>query len=491
MKTSKRIAGLLVSLALVCLVSPALKAQGEAGSSGTGTSASVTDRVEALEKEIQSLQAEIAALKKQLSGAPSATSALAVTTAPAAPVSSAGQAPAPVLATVNAPGAVPTVIAPVRMQEPAPTPPPSGQAQTPAPSAAPTLASLLGSTSLTGFVDGYYAYNFNHPHSYIGASAQTPLTPLRPFDGPTDQFGLNMIELTLARPPDGANSRLGYNLTFGFGNAMNAVNSTDPGGLGYTQYLKEGYFSYLAPVGKGLQFDFGKFVTQHGAEVIETKDNWNYSRSLLFTYAIPFYHFGLRSKYVFSDKYNFSAYLVNGWNNIIDNNTGKTLGLQLGWNPTKKVGLVQNYMIGPEQTGDNSNTRQLWDTVVTYSPTSKLSLMWNYDYGRGDRIAGLARPVWWSGIAGYIRYAFNDRYALVTRYEYYDDHDGFSTGTAQHVHEFTGTFERKIASHLITRWEFRRDMANQPSLLKGLSPVKDQNTIEGGLVYVFDMREAK
>ena len=38
--------------------------------------------------------------------------------------------------------------------------------------------------------------------------------------------------------------------------------------------------------------DFGKFVTSAGAEVIESKDNWNYSRSLLFAYAIPYWHFG-------------------------------------------------------------------------------------------------------------------------------------------------------------------------------------------------------
>jgi Putative beta-barrel porin-2, OmpL-like. bbp2 len=27
-----------------------------------------------------------------------------------------------------------------------------------------------------------------------------------------------------------------------------------------------------------------------GNEVIETKDNWNYGRSLLFTLAVPYYH---------------------------------------------------------------------------------------------------------------------------------------------------------------------------------------------------------
>ena len=272
---------------------------------------------------------------------------------------------------------------------------------------------------------------------------------------------------------------------------MNVVNSTDPGGLGFAQYLKEAYFSYLAPVGKGLLVDFGKFVTQHGAEVIESKDNWNYSRGLLFTYAIPFYHFGLRAKYAFSDKYQVTGYLVNGWNNIVENNTGKTLGVQVGWNPTKKLAVVQNYMLGPEQPANNQNLRQLTDTVVTYSPTTRLSLMLNYDYGRGDRIAALPRPVWWSGVAGYARYAFSSRYAVATRYEYYDDHDGFTTGAAQQLNEFTGTFERLIAGHLITRLEFRRDISDQPSFLKGNLPVTGQNTMAGGLIFVFDSQETK
>jgi hypothetical protein len=129
--------------------------------------------------------------------------------------------------------------------------------------------------------------------------------------------------------------------------------------------------------------------------------------------------------------------------------------------------------------------------VITYSPTGKLSLMGNYDYGRGDRVAGLANPVFWTGGAGYIRYAFNDKYAVATRYEYYDDRNGFTTGTAQQIHEATGTLERKIAGSLITRLEYRRDMSNRPSFLKGARPVRQQDTIAGGVVYVFDVKEFK
>ncbi|MGZ4820291.1 MAG: porin [Terriglobales bacterium] len=398
--------------------------------------AELLQRLRDLEKEVVSLRTEVADLKQQKAAPASATAAVA--------------APAQAAA-----------------------------ASTPSP----LDASLLGGAALSGFVDTYYGYNLNQPKSQTNQ--------LRSFDSQSNQFSLNLIELNLDKTPDPTNSRLGYHLGLGFGQAMNVVNSTDPAGLGFAQYLKEAYMSYLAPVGKGLQVDLGKFVTPHGAEVIETKDNFNYSRGLLFSYAIPYYHYGLRAKYSFSDKYSLTGFLVNGWNDIYDNNTGKTYGLTFGWNPTKKISIAQGYMAGPETSGANSNWRQLSDTVVTYSPTARLTTMFNFDYGRGDRVTGIPIPVFWTGIAGYVKYAFNERYALATRYEYYNDHDGFTTGTAQHLNEFTGTFQRLMAHHLITRLEFRRDVSNRPVFMKGATPVMGQNTMAAGLVYAFDSRETK
>ena len=363
------------------------------------------------------------------------------------------------------------------------------EAATPAPQAATAATATSGASPLfagatvSGFVDTYYGYNLNQPASQTNT--------LRSFDARSNEFALNLIELNLDKAPDASNSRLGYHLGLGFGQAMNAVNATDPAGVGFAQYLKEAYISYLAPVGKGLQVDAGKFVTPHGAEVIETKDNFNYSRGLLFGYAIPYYHYGLRAKYSFSDKYSVTGFMVNGWNDIYDNNTGKTYGVTFNWNPTKKISIAQGYMAGPETSGTNAHWRHLSDTVVTYSPTSRLTTILNFDYGRGDRVMGIPSPVFWTGIAGYVKYAFNDRYALATRYEYYNDHDGFTTGTAQHLNEFTGTFQRVIAHRLITRLEFRRDISNRPVFTKGTTPVMGQNTVAAGLVYSFDSRETK
>lgn len=367
----------------------------------------------------------------------------------------------------------------------------SGGADAPSAPPPPSLAGLLGSTTLSGFVDVYYGQNFNNP--------ATQANGLRFFDAATNQFGLNLVELVVDKTPEVTNSRTGYHVALGFGQAMNTVNGSDHGGLAFDQYLKEAYFSYLAPLGKGLQVDIGKFVTPNGAEVIETKDDWNYSRGILFSYAIPYYHFGMRAKYVFNDKYSLTGFLVNGWNNVVDNNTGKTYGLSFGWNPNKKFGIAQTYMVGPEENALNKNLRQLSDTVITYSPTGRLSFIVNGDYGRGDRfitdpvLNTFSHPVFWTGVAGYARYAFNSHSAVATRYEYYDDHDGYTTGTflPTHFNEFTTTFERLMAHHIISRFEFRRDMSNQPVFLKGSDPVLGQNTLTAGLVFTFDSREGK
>ena len=70
------------------------------------------------------------------------------------------------------------------------------------------------------------------------------------------------------------------------------------------------------PKAKGFEADLGKLVASAGAEVIEAKDNWNYSRSLLFAWAIPYCHFGLRTSMPVSKTETVGVQLVNGWNNV-------------------------------------------------------------------------------------------------------------------------------------------------------------------------------
>jgi hypothetical protein len=338
------------------------------------------------------------------------------------------------------------------------------------------FVSFFRSTEISGFVDAYYGYNFNRP----SGDAQ-----LRNFDTKHNQFGFNLAEIALEKKPT-EDSRLGFRMDLNFGPATEIVHSFEPGGSDIFRHLQQGYLSYLAPMGQGLQVDVGKFVTQHGAEVIETKDNWNYSRSLLFVLAIPYYHFGVRATYPVNDRFSLSGFLVNGWNNVVDNNRGKTYGVQAVLKPTSKLTLIQNYMTGPEQPDNNDDWRHLWDTTVIYNVTPSLSLMANYDYGF-DRVAG-AR-VHWQGLAAYARYQINGWLAFAPRFEWYDDHDGFTTGLKQTLKEFTLTSEHKINGGLLTRFEYRRDFSNEPFFNKPLDRlVKGQSTLAFGIVYTFSSK---
>src|SRR3990172_8459767 len=133
------------------------------------------------------------------------------------------------------------------------------------------LAGTGYSQSFVGSVDGYYGYNFNKPG--------TTKNVYRNFDFNHNQFSLNYAELAIEQKPDPKSSPFGFRADIGFGDTATWVHSAEPAGSDIYRYLQQAYLS--AAKGK-VQVDFGKFVTQHGAEVIETKDNWNYSRSLLF-----------------------------------------------------------------------------------------------------------------------------------------------------------------------------------------------------------------
>ena len=180
------------------------------------------------------------------------------------------------------------------------------------PSAAPTLvpapSSFAKQINWTVILDGYYTYNFNRPDDRFNAGFYMEPRHNRPT--------LNMVKLNLEKQAT-LESPFGFrvDLVSGPSNQLLLGTKDRARGLEATRVLWQGYVSYAAPVGKGLTIDFGKFATPIGAEVVDTKDNFNYSHSYLFAYG-PFYHTGLRAKYSFTDKVSVTGYLVNAWDSI-------------------------------------------------------------------------------------------------------------------------------------------------------------------------------
>jgi hypothetical protein len=340
-------------------------------------------------------------------------------------------------------------------QAPAPTPAP-----TPAPSPSPEPPKI----DVTGFVDTYYGYNFNK------------VDPIaRAFDVQHNTFSLSLAEIAFQKSvaPD---SRVGFRADLDFGKTADLVAAYEPEKNGQVIYehIQQAYVSLLTGQ---VQWDAGKFVSPMGAEVIESKDNWNYTRSILFGYAVPYYHVGVRATYNPNAKLSLAGYLVNGWNNSSEVNGDKTAAVSLTWKPNAKVTWVVNDMFGKE-TKDSTDTRNLFDTTFTWTP-SKLSLMANFDYGSEG-------PTKWWGIAAYAKYQASAKWAAVGRYEYADDTKGGFMTFGTKIQEITITSDHLIAGSLIMRLEYRTDFAADAIFPKDDgSKQKSQTTLTVGLVYGF------
>ncbi len=339
----------------------------------------------------------------------------------------------------------------------------AARAQDPAPSPSPA-ASPSPKIDVGGFVDMYYGYNLNKVDPQ-----------LRTFDVQHNAFSLSLAEVNFTKTPT-ADSRVGFRTDLDFGKTADLTAAFEPESNGQEIYkhIQQAYVSLLT--GK-VQWDAGKWVTPIGAEVIESQDNWNYTRSVLFGFAIPFYHTGVRATYTADPKLTLGAQLVNGWNNSSEINGDKTVGVSVTWKPNDKFTWVANDMAGKETAG-SEDTRNIFDTTLTYVASPKLSLMGNFDYGsEGD--------VKWWGIAAYAKYTASDKWSLVGRYEYLDDTKGGFMTFGTKAQEITVTSDHLIAGGLKTRLEYRTDFADAAIFKSDGADQKSQPTLTVGLVYVF------
>lgn len=340
---------------------------------------------------------------------------------------------------------------------------------------------------VSGLLDGYYSYNFNTPSALNNGQAND----LYNFNDKTDQFNLAEARLTLNHDPD----PVGAHVDFVYGRVNDFINAATFNATSGDQltYIEQAFISMKPPKAKGFELDFGKFVTSAGAEVIESKDNWNYSRSLLFAWAIPYWHFGARTSVPVGKFETLGVQVVNGWNNISKANGGATVGVTSAF-VKPKVSWFLNWYGGPENAYTSNGYRNLFDTTVLFTPSGKFNAYLNYDYGQNrDAIVGTGEDAFgdkklnhWQGfaVAGHANPIGN--HSVSGRFEYFTDPQGYETGTSQHLYEFTGTYEYKWAAGLLSRFEYRHDWSNMNFFHKNdAANVKAQSTLTAGIVAFF------
>ena len=362
------------------------------------------------------------------------------------------------------------------------------QAETPAATPAPSTADSSATPAATaptgsnwtykgfrfsGMADAYYNFNFNHPN--------VDHNDLHTFDTFANRLDLDMAKFGIEYLP----GPVGFRLDAGTGEGMNVFHQFDPNkDAKFFHHILQAYVSLKPKSWGGLEIDAGKFYTNAGAEVVEPQLNYNYSRSLLFHLG-PFYHVGLRATMPVGKHFTGGVQLVNGWNNLADNNTGKTLGLT-GTFTFGPVTWANTYYAGPEHTHTNTGWRHFYDTALSVTVNPKTTTYLNFDYGV-DRSAGVGSITSkFYGVGGAVRYQLTPRIAVSPRAEFYNDLNGWATGTTQKLGEVTMTAEYKLHDGLLTRAEYRRDWSDQAFFHRGVNEfAKSQTTLSISLIAFF------
>jgi hypothetical protein len=353
------------------------------------------------------------------------------------------------------------------------------------------VMTALKETKLSGFVDAGYMFSFNQLNT--GTHAVNFNNPSRVFDNKSNSFYLNSVQLNVERLAT-EKMIVGYHLELAAGHDPLVYD-------GSNVTLQEGWVQILAPLGSGLDIRIGKQATLMGYEVIESKDDLNYSRSLLFGFAENFTNTGVRATYNFSDKFWGTVGLNNGPNTLItapvpvgstaqdstftDTNHGKAVEIQIGAKPVDGLQATVTLLTGTEDNVSTKDKFYFFDVVVSYSK-DKVTLALNYDNSsfQGALPAPFTRaPV--SGIAAYGKFQESDMMATALRVEYFSDGEGKAffptvagdTGTGARLIEFTLTEEFKIGGQAIFRIEFRHDDSNQHSFARDGKAARGDNTL--------------
>lgn len=338
-------------------------------------------------------------------------------------------------------------------------------------------------TEITGYVAGQYNYNFQNPETDPGDNA------FHVFDNQANQFVFN-AELSVVKEST-EDSPIGYGLTLNFGEEAQGITAT---GFDNDEFEpQQAYVTYKAPIGEGLDIQFGKWATLIGGEVIESPYNFNISRSFLFGFAIPFTHAGLLLSYPVHPMVSVSAGVVNGWDNIDDNNDGKSFIGRLAIAPSDQVEFLVNAIVGPEQA-DDGDLRWVTDVVLTATPMEQLTLAFNADYGQEDDEPGVGGDAQWWGVSMIAAYDFTEKFSAAVRGEYFRDDDGARGGSLVDTSlfgkrldlwEVTLTLGYQLWDHVLVRAEYRHDISGGDNLFDGLSR-ENQDIVLFELAYIFE-----
>jgi len=192
----------------------------------------------------------------------------------------------------------------------------------------------IGNVSLGVYMDVYYAFNFNQPisgeNNYFVSSNQH------------NSFQLNLGYLDLKF----TDKRVRARFIPAFGTYMNSNYTYEKGAM---KFILEGNIGVKLFEKREIWLDVGVLGSPYTNESAISKDHLMYSRSFS-AENVPYYLSGIKMTFPLNEKMTFYGYLLNGWQQIYDQNKQKSIGTQLEIRPNKSNLFNWDVYLGNEKS---------------------------------------------------------------------------------------------------------------------------------------------
>lgn len=263
-----------------------------------------------------------------------------------------------------------------------------------------------------GFIDTYYAFDFNRPANYDRAFTTQPARH--------NEFNVNLayLEATVR------GSRTRGRLAIQMGNSVQANYAGEPrhgsvSGSEVARLIQEAVVGM--PLSDDVWLDGGIFLSHIGMESFISQDNPMYTRSLVADFS-PYYESGVKLTWRVSKTLSALVTVVNGWQTISETNAAKSAGVRIDYARSERTTLTYYNYLGDEapDSAMHSALRFFNGIGIRTQVSARLGFLGQIDAGIQQRADGLGRSAWYGGmVTG--RYEAAPMVAVVGRVERYAD----------------------------------------------------------------------
>lgn len=268
------------------------------------------------------------------------------------------------------------------------------------------------SVELDAFLDTYYAYDFNRPSSRDRSFTTQPARH--------DEFNINLALLGANYTHDKVKARVSLQAgTYVQNNYSSEPAKGAVSGPDVSRHIQDAFIQYQLTQSSLVMA--GIFPSHLGFESVFSTENMTYTRSMAADFS-PYYQSGVGLIQDLSASWTFEAYVLNGWQNVSEDDENKALGLALRYRAQNFEANYSNY-IGHYL----ENERSFHDFNATWRARDWLTLCALFDLGL-QRSAGQQKFFGTFNTQAQLR--LDHLQSLSFRIERYEDVNGLNVPTS-------------------------------------------------------------